>query len=213
MKNSPNKLKLPDYWDEACEHLTKNDKVLKKLIIKYEKTGLQSRGNAFETLARSIVGQQISVKAAQSIWNKFENLLIKVEPDAVLKQPIDSLRSCGLSYRKCEYLIDLSQKFQSKIIKPALWSKMSDDEIKNQLIKIKGIGIWTSEMFLIFHLMRPDILPLADLGLIRSISICYFDNQKPDKRQIESLAHKWKPYRTVATWYLWRHLDPIAVEY
>ncbi|MCB1994460.1 MAG: DNA-3-methyladenine glycosylase 2 family protein, partial [Rhodoferax sp.] len=165
----------PDYWDDACRHLSRRDRVLKKLIPQFGDARLQSRGDAFTTLARSIIGQQISVKAAQSVWDRFAAAVggpsHRLAPGAVLQLPVDSLRGAGLSARKAEYLQDLARHFDEGRVHPTQWKDMADDSIVDELVAIRGIGRWTAEMFLIFHLMRPDVLPLDDLGLLKGISV------------------------------------------
>ena len=160
----------PEYWAAACTHLSKKDRVMKRLIPQFGDACLVSRGDAFVTLARSIVGQQISVKAAQSVWNKFVALNKKITPAGVLKLKVDDMRAAGLSARKVEYLVDLALNFHGKNVSVKEWQHMDDDAIIEELVAIRGIGRWTAEMFLIFHLMRPNVLPLDDLGLINGIS-------------------------------------------
>ncbi|MCB1994453.1 MAG: DNA-3-methyladenine glycosylase 2 family protein, partial [Rhodoferax sp.] len=165
----------PEYWDDACRHLARRDRVLKKLIPQFGDARLQSRGDAFTTLARSIVGQQISVKAAQSVWDRFAAAVggpsHRLAPAAVLQLPVEALRGAGLSARKAEYLLDLARHFDDGRVHPSKWKAMADDAIVDELVAIRGIGRWTAEMFLIFHLMRPDVLPLDDLGLLKGISV------------------------------------------
>jgi DNA-3-methyladenine glycosylase II len=207
----------PDYWDDACKHLTKRDRVMRKLIPKFGEARLQSRGDAFTTLARSIVGQQISVKAAQSVWDRFAALIDapshRLPPDAVARLRQDTMRECGLSARKVEYLRDLAQHFAGGSVDAKAWRAMDDDSIIEQLVAIRGIGRWTAEMFLIFHLMRPDVLPLDDIGLLRGISENYFSGEPVSRSEAREVGDAWAPYRSVATWYLWRSLDPLPVEY
>ena len=165
------------------------------------------------TLARSIVGQQISVKAAQSVWDK---LILKIEdvtPDKVHKIHSNSLKSVGLSRQKVLYLKNLSKAFINKELNVGVWNKMTDEEIIEDLIKIKGIGRWTAEMFLIFNLCRADIFPLDDIGMIKAISRVYGFKYPIKRIDLINIGNKWRPYRSVATWYLWRSLDPIPVEY
>jgi DNA-3-methyladenine glycosylase II len=210
-------LPSPDFWDEACRHLKRRDRVLKRLIPQFGDNRLQSRGDAFTTLARSVVGQQISVKAAQSVWNRFATLVgdrtDAVVPDAVRAQPKERLREAGLSARKAEYLLDLSQHFLDGRVHVAQWREMDDESIITELVAIRGIGRWTAEMFLIFHLMRPDVLPLDDLGLLKGISVNYFSGEPVSRAEAREVAEAWSPYRSVATWYLWRSLDPLPVDY
>ncbi len=207
----------PDYWDEACRHLSKRDRVMKKLIPQFGEARLQSRGDAFTTLARSIVGQQISVKAAQSVWDRLAAVLeatsTKVLPSAVLAQPVEQLRGAGLSARKVEYLNDLAQHFEAGRVHVRQWTQMDDEAIIEELVAIRGIGRWTAEMFLIFHLMRPNVLPLDDLGLLKGISQNYFSGEPVSRAEARELGEAWAPYRSVATWYIWRSLDPLPVDY
>jgi DNA-3-methyladenine glycosylase II len=205
------------YWDDACKHLARRDRVLKKLMPKFGEARLASRGDAFTTLARSIVGQQISVKAAQSVWDRFALAVggpsHRLAPAAVLALQTPCMREAGLSARKCEYLQDLAQHFADGRATPARWGGMDDEAIINELVAIRGIGRWTAEMFLIFHLMRPDVLPLDDLGLIKGISVNYFSGEPVSRAEAREVAEAWSPFRSVATWYIWRSLDPLPVEY
>jgi len=210
-------LASPDYWDDACRHLKRRDRVLKRLIPQLGDVRLQSRGDAFTTLARSVVGQQISVKAAQSVWNRFAALMQApgdaVAADAVRALPVERLREAGLSARKAEYLHDLAQHFIDGRVHVPQWHDMDDEAIIDELVAIRGIGRWTAEMFLIFHLMRPDVLPLDDLGLLKGISVNYFSGEPVSRAEAREVAEAWAPYRSVATWYLWRSLDPLPVDY
>jgi DNA-3-methyladenine glycosylase II len=203
----------PDYWADACRHLVKRDRVLKKLIPQYPGVALQSRGDAFVTLARSIVGQQISVKAAQSVWDRFDALTRKMTPAQVLKLKVDDMRGAGLSARKVEYLVDLALHFADKRVRVNDWPQMDDEDIIAELVAIRGIGRWTAEMFLIFHLMRPNVLPLDDIGLQNGISQAYFSGEPVSRSEIREVAATWAPYCSVATWYIWRSLDPLPVSY
>jgi DNA-3-methyladenine glycosylase II len=207
----------PDYWDDACKHLVKRDRVLRKLIPQFGEARLQSRGDAFTTLARSIIGQQITVKAAQAIWGRFAALLPspshRIAPSDVLALPVDALRGVGLSSRKVEYLRDLSAHFDRGDVHVRQWATMDDEAIIEELVAIRGIGRWTAEMFLIFHLMRPNVLPLDDLGLLKGISINYFSGEPVSRAEVREVGDAWAPYRSVATWYIWRSLDPLPVEY
>jgi DNA-3-methyladenine glycosylase II len=203
----------PLYWQEACRHLMKRDRVMKKLIPQHAGASLQSRGDAFVTLARSIVGQQISVKAAQSVWDRFEKLPRKMTPAYVLKLKVDDMRAAGLSARKVEYLVDLALHFANDQVHVAKWAEMDDEAIIAELVAIRGIGRWTAEMFLIFHLMRPNVLPLDDIGLQNGISRAYFSGEPVSRSEIREVAASWAPYCSVATWYIWRSLDPLPVSY
>ena len=203
----------PDYWEEACKHLSKKDRVMKRLIPKFGDACLESRGDAFTTLARSIVGQQISVKAAQTVWDKFAVLPRKLTPASVLKLKVDDMRGAGLSARKIEYLVDLALHFDSGVVHVDSWKDMSDELIIEELVAIRGIGRWTAEMFLIFHLMRPNVLPVDDLGLLNGISVNYFSGDPVSRSDARDVAVAWAPYCSVATWYIWRSLDPVPVAY
>lgn len=207
----------PDYWEAACKHLKRSDRVMKRLIPRFGEARLQSRGDAFTTLSRSVVGQQISVKAAQSVWNRFSALASPqggpLVPAAVAGLEVPVLRSAGLSARKAEYLLDLAAHFASSQVHVSQWDAMSDEAIIEELVAIRGIGRWTAEMFLIFHLMRPDVLPLDDLGLIKGISLNYFSGETVSRAEAREVAEAWAPFRSVATWYLWRSLDPVPVDY
>ncbi|WP_409513924.1 DNA-3-methyladenine glycosylase family protein [Variovorax sp. MHTC-1] len=203
----------PDYWEEACKHLAKKDRVMKRLIPQFGDACLESRGDAFTTLARSIVGQQISVKAAQSVWDRFATLPRRMTPANVLKLKVDDMRAAGLSARKIEYLVDLALHFDSGIVHVDAWEDMSDEMIVAELVAIRGIGRWTAEMFLIFHLMRPNVLPLDDAGLINGISQSYFSGDPVSRSDAREVAVAWAPYCSVATWYIWRSLDPLPVAY
>ena len=207
------KIATPEYWEEACKHLAKKDRVMRRLIPQFGDACLHSRGDAFVTLARSIVGQQISVKAAQSVWDKFAVLPRKMTPANVLKLKVDDMRAAGLSARKVEYLVDLALHFDGGLLSTAEWDGMSDDAIIEELVAIRGIGRWTAEMFLIFYLMRPNVLPLDDVGLINGISHNYFSGEAVSRSEAREVAAPWAPYCSVATWYIWRSLDPLPVEY
>jgi len=203
----------PDYWEEACKHLAKKDRVMKRLIPKFGNACLESRGDAFTTLARSVVGQQISVKAAQTVWDKFVALPRKLTPANVLKLKVDDMRAAGLSARKIEYLVDLALHFDSGVAHVDSWKDMADELIIEELVAIRGIGRWTAEMFLIFHLMRPNVLPVDDVGLLNGISVNYFSGDPVSRSDARDVAVAWAPYCSVATWYIWRSLDPVPVAY
>jgi len=203
----------PEYWGEACKHLMKKDRVMKRLIPQFGEASLQSRGDAFVTLARSIVGQQVSVKAAQTVWDRFSLLPRKITPANVLKLKVDDMRAAGLSARKVEYIVDLALHFDNGALHVKKWSEMTDDAIIDELVAIRGIGRWTAEMFLMFHLMRPNVLPLDDVGLINGISRNYFSGEAVSRSEAREVAAAWAPYCSVATWYIWRSLDPVPVSY
>jgi len=207
----------PDYWDTATRALDRRDPVLRRLRKQYPDISLRRRADAFTTLARAITGQQISVKAAQTIWNRV--LVAVASPNnrlpapAVLALHPELLRGCGLSQRKTEYIQDLATKFVDGHIRPRRWQRMDDEAIIAELISVKGIGRWTAEMFLMFNLLRPDVLPVDDIGLQNAMAIHYNDGERLPLGSLREIAEVWAPWRSVATFYLWRSLDPIAVEY
>ena len=203
----------PGYWTDACRHLMKRDRVMKKLIPQHAGVCLQSRGDAFVTLGRSIVGQQISVKAAQAVWDRFYALPQQMTPAQVLTLRVDDMRAAGLSARKVEYLVDLALHFANHQVHEAAWGQMDDEAIIAELVAIRGIGRWTAEMFLLFHLLRPNVLPLDDVGLQNGISQRYFSGEPVSRSEIRELAAPWAPFCSVATWYIWRSLDPTPVSY
>ena len=205
--------KPPIFWQKAKKALSAKDKKLSKIIESYPNDFLFSKSDPFFTLARSIVGQQISVKAAQSVWDRLEIKIKKIKPEIILKTHSSTLKSVGLSRQKVKYLKNLANAFIEKKIKINLWDKMNDEEIVQDLIQIKGIGRWTAEMFLIFNLCRADIFPLDDIGMIKGLCKLYKIPYPTEREIIIKIGEKWKPYRSVATWYLWRSLDPIPVEY
>jgi len=217
VKSASEPIEAADFWDDACRHLAKRDRVMKKLIPRLGEGRLESRGDAFTTLARSIVGQQISVKAAQAVWDRFVALTTgpahRLAPRAVLALEAPQIRAAGLSARKVEYLCDLAQHFESGAVSPAQWREMDDEAIIDELVAIRGIGRWTAEMFLIFHLQRPNVLPLDDVGLIKGISVNYFSGEPVSRAEAREVGDAWAPYRSVATWYIWRSLDPLPVSY
>jgi DNA-3-methyladenine glycosylase II len=203
----------PEYWDRAKRGLARRDPVMAGIMRAHPKIFLARRGEPFMTLARAIVGQQISVKAAQSVWNRFAACVGEVTPEKVLEKDRKLLRACGLSDRKTEYIADLAQHFANGAIHVHRWPEMSDEDIIAELVEVRGIGRWTAEMFLIFSLLRPDVFPLDDLGLQKGIRVAYFRNRKVALSTMRKLGEQWRPWRSVATWYLWRSLDPLPVEY
>ncbi len=203
----------PNYWDQATRALSRRDVVLRSLIRRYPGIHLRRRSDPFTTLARAIVGQQISVKAADSVWARVSAAVPRFTPRLIARCEVGTLRACGLSAKKVEYLRDLAEHFASRRLTPRLWAEQDDEAVIAELTAVKGIGRWTAEMFLIFHELRPDILPLADLGLRRAVSLAYNDGEDLSPAAIRELAVRWQPWRSVATWYLWRSLDPVPVEY
>jgi DNA-3-methyladenine glycosylase II len=203
----------PKYWDEAKEHLAKKDRVLAKIIRAHPDANLRTRGDAFQTLARSIVGQQISVRAAQAVWDRFEAASGTVAPARVIALEEDAMRAAGLSRMKVAYLKDLAGRFHEGTLRPRRWTRMADEATIADLVQVKGIGRWSVEMFLIFHLMRPNVLPVGDLGLQRAMERHYTAGEELTKDGMREIAKPWQPWSSVATWYLWRSLDPVPVEY
>lgn len=213
----------PHYWDAATRALARRDKVMARIIAGCPGKYMTRRGDAFTTLARTIVGQQISVKAAQAVWDRFAiaahgstdsaALAIRLDAARVSRMRVATLRRCGFSQSKADYVRDLARHFASGRLDPALWPGMDDETLIEALVEVKGIGRWTAEVFLMFHELRADVLPLGDLGLQNAIARHYNDGERMALQEIRELAVQWQPYRSVATWYLWRSLDPIPVEY
>jgi len=209
----------PHYWDDATHALGRCDPVLKRLIRQFPDIHLQRRGDPFTTLARAIVGQQISVKAAQTIWDRFAKAVgatgdpIRFEATRVGRTRLSTLRRCGLSERKALYVRDLARHFVTGALDPREWPALTDEELIERLVDVNGIGRWTAEMFLIFHELRPDVFPVDDIGVQRAIALHYNGGTRIDAVKMRELAIPWQPYRSVATWYLWRSLDPLPVEY
>ena len=203
----------PEYWDKAKRALARRDKVMGTIMRQHPGVYMTVRGEPFMTLARAITGQQISVKAAQSVWNRVVECCGQISPEHVLLRKRTELRACGLSDRKTEYIADLAQHFADGRIHARNWPNMSDEEIIAELTDVRGIGRWTAEMFLMFNLLRPDVFPLDDLGLQKGIRVAYFRGRKISLKRMQKLGESWRPWRSVATWYLWRSLDPVPVEY
>ena len=203
----------PDYWAEACKHLTKKDRVLRRLIPQVGDVALYQRGDAFTTLARSIVGQQVSVASAQRVWDRLAALPRSMTPRSVLKLKVDDMRAAGLSARKVEYLVDLALHFDSGQLHVKQWDQMDDPAIVAELVAIRGISRWTADMFLIFHLARPNVLPLDDATLIQGISQHYFSGDPVSRSDAREVAQAWNPWCSVASWYIWRSLAPLPVDY
>jgi len=206
-------MRTPDYWPQATLELAARDAVLRELIGRFQGLALGSRGDAFATLARSIVGQQISVKAAQSVWDRLAGRLGTVTPESLARARKPALRNCGLSGQKAGYLKDLAGKFRDGTLDPTRWPALEDEILIGELTQVKGIGRWTAEMYLMFHLARPDVLPVADLGLQRAMRLSYNRGRPLSLPRMQKIGAAWAPWRSVATWYLWRSLDPIPVEY
>jgi DNA-3-methyladenine glycosylase II len=203
----------PEYWDKAKRTLTRRDPRLRAVIRSYRGEALRLRGKGFQTLARAIVGQQISVKAADSIWGRLQKAVVRVSPRQVAYAPYEVLRECGLSNAKVLYIHALANHFLENGAKIRKWPGMEDQAIIDELVTIKGIGRWTAEMFLIFALGRPDVFPIDDLGVLKGIYRHYNDGEKMSKDAVLEVGELWRPYRSVGTWYMWRVLDPVPVEY
>ncbi len=203
----------PRYWAGACRELAGRDAVLAALMAQHRGAILVRRSEAFATLARAIVSQQISTRAAEAIWNRLEQTLGEVTPDCVLTQAPDALRALGLTVRKAEYLHDLAGHFADGRLDPKRWRRSADAALIAQLTAVRGIGRWTAEMFLIFHLNRPDVWPADDMGLQKAVARHYLDGRLPQPKELATWGERYAPWRTVATWYLWRSLDPGVVQY
>lgn len=206
---SQDALTVPIYWAEAKRELMQRDRIMNKLIPQFGDLHLRGQPDPFTTLARSIVGQQVTPKAADLAWGKLLEVCPKLAPSQVIKLGAVQLSGCGLSKRKTEYILDLADHFKAKRVHADLWSEMDDEAVIAELVQIRGITRWTAEMFLIFNLLRPNVLPLDDPGLIQGISQNYFSGEPVSRSDAREVAANWEPWRTVATWYLWRSLDPV----
>ena len=206
--------KPPAYWYRAKRILSKKDPILRKIIKKFNKGFLTTRKDPFFSLCRTIVGQQISTKAADSIWSKFEIKCKKrILPNNVLKLTSRSLRSAGLSHQKITYLKNIAKSFKNKSFNVKDLKKMNDEHAIDYITQLKGLGVWSAQMFLMFNLNRPDIFPTQDIGLIRAISKNYKTSYPPSDRFLNKISKMHKGYRSVFTWYMWRSIDPVDVEY
>ena len=206
--------KPPVYWYKAKKILSRRDPIIRKIIKKYKKGFLATRNNPFFSLCRTIVGQQVSVASADSIWSKFAKKCKKnIKPKVVLKISSRVLKSAGLSRQKISYLKIISKVFESKSFNVREIKKMNDSDAIEYITKLKGLGVWSAEMFLMFNLNRPDIFPVKDIGLLRAISKNYKVSYPPSKKFLEKISKLHSGYRTVLTWYMWRSIDPTDVEY
>jgi DNA-3-methyladenine glycosylase II len=203
---------LPPYWEEAKAELMRRDRIMNRLIPQFGDLHLVGHDDPFTTLARSIVNQQVTPKAANAAWQKLVVALPKFTPALVIKAGAEELSGCGLSKRKTEYILDLADNFKTRKVHAAQWDQMEDEAVIAELVQIRGITRWTAEMFLIFNLLRPNVLPLDDPRLIAGISHNYFSGEPVSRSDAREVSANWEPYRTVATWYLWRSLDPVPVE-
>ena len=201
----------PDYWETAKKELSDNDIILSRIINKFDDLELISRGDIFFTLIRSIIGQQISVKAASTVWSRFTERVGNITPENIISVDLEELRSCGLSQKKAEYVTGISESWHE--YSSFDWDEMDDGEIIEKLVKLRGVGKWTAEMILIFTLLRPDVFPIGDIGMIRGIEKTYNSGVKMSNDELYAISEKWKPWRTVACCYMWRTVDPEPVEY
>lgn len=203
----------PEYWTKATKQLTKQCPTMGMLIRTYKGEFLTARGEGFYTLVRAVAGQQISVKAADAIWGRMMKAVNPMTPAKLLRVRETTLKKCGLSQSKVEYVRNVARFFVEREIDARYWNDRSDEEIIAELTSIKGIGTWTAEMFLIFHLARPNVFPVKDLGVLKAIDLHYTEGKRLKPKEYIALAERWHPYRSVASWYLWRALDPIPVAY
>ena len=204
----------PVYWQKAKKISSKKDPVLRKIIKKYNKGFLTTKNNPFFSLCRTVVGQQISTKAADSIWSKFEKKCKKnINPNTLLKLSSQNLRGAGLSRQKISYLKNIAKAFKKKYFNIKKLKKMNDNDAISHITKLKGLGVWSAEMFLMFNLNRPNIFPIKDIGLLRAISKNYKVKYPPSKKFINKISNKHMGYRSVFTWYMWRSIDPVDVDY
>ena len=197
-------------WDKAVTDLSKNDKIIAKIIADYPKERMEMKNDTLHTLVRSVVGQQISVRAADAIWNRLDEACNNsITENNLLQLSIEDMRKTGLSNTKSNYIINIVDANLSELN----WEDMDDEEVSNKLCKIKGIGPWTADMFLIFRLGRTNVLPLGDIGLVNAINLHYNNKEKLSKEELMKFKEKWSPWCSIATWYMWRSLDPVPVEY
>ena len=198
----------PDYWEQAVETLIAQDRVMRKLIPLHQEVCLSAKQGAFVVLARALIVQRMSAAKSQQVWTQFKKLCgNSMNPAGVLSLDVKQLNAAGVTKLKAECLLDLAESFANKKVQPTRWSKMADEEIIAELTTIRGIGIWTAQMFLIFNLHRPDVLPYEDPRLVQAISTQYFSGEPVSRYEIKELAENWAPWRTVATWYLWCSLN------
>ncbi len=198
----------PTWWEEALTFLRQDD-LLGPVVEEHGPEGISSRDDLFQCLVRSIVGQQISVLAADAIWGRLVDHLGSVTPEAVLASDQASIAACGLTRPKASYVMGLAEEAEMLLNQP--WDDMTDSGIQRHLIAYRGVGPWTAEMILMFHFLRPDVFSLGDIGLIRGVQRLVPEAET--KEAVGQIAERWRPYRTAAAWYLWRILDPVPVEY
>ncbi len=200
--------RTPSWWSEAHDFLSEDD-LLGPVVQRFGPDGISSRDDLFQTLVRSIVGQQISVLAADAIWGRLVEHLGEVTPAAVLASDQKNIAACGVTRPKASYIHGLAERSDELLHQP--WETMTDEAIQKHLVQFRGIGPWTAEMILMFHFLRPDVFSLGDIGLIRGTQRLVPEAET--KEQVSEIAERWRPYRTAAAWYLWRILDPVPVEY
>lgn len=202
----------PEWWGSAKLELANKDVLLKSLIEEFEEPRLSSRGDLFATLIKSIVGQQISVIAASAVWSRLFDLVGEVNPESILAKTHEELRQVGLSNRKVEYIVGIAEAW-TEGLGEIDWEQMSDEEVIQELVKLRGVGRWTVQMLLIFALLRQDIFPIDDIGLIRGMEKLYNSGNSLETSELYEISEKWMPYRTMGVWYIWRSIDPEPVEY
>ena len=199
----------PKWWGRACDELRAGDPVLGAIIDCFPGEQLEPRAEPFFTRARAVAGQQISVRAAQTVWGRLEAICDgAVTIETVLARSVEQLRPAGLSQRKAEYIHGLARDREVWDID---WIPLDDEAAIAQLCRLRGVGRWTAEMFLMFHLLRPDVLPLDDLGIVAGMRLAY--GEALESAELREIGAVWRPWRSVAAWYLWRSLDPEPVEY
>jgi len=203
---------VPEYWEAAKADLSATDSALAEVITQNEEPALSSKGDLFLNLVSAIVSQQISTVAARTIWGRFEGLVGEVNPKSVLSRSHEELRGCGLSGRKAEYILEIAEAWQSGYA-DIDWDEASDVEVMEALTGLRGVGAWTAEMVLIFTLLRPDVFPVGDIGVVRAVERLYSGGERMSNDELIAKSQDWKPWRTVATWYLWRSIDPEPVQY
>jgi DNA-3-methyladenine glycosylase II len=217
--HSPGPQPTPAYWNEACRDLAARDSTLDRIIGLNREHVLRGSGDAFRTLVNAIVGQQISVAAAAGIWGRLTAAFPDMSPPSLATADPDELRTIGLSGRKVEYVRGVAEAFASGEIDDAAWHDWTNEEISGQLTNLRGIGPWTADMMLIFHMRRPDVLPLGDIGLVNAAARLYgWDTAGADglparRERLAEYAERWRPWRTVATWFIWLELDADPVIY
>jgi DNA-3-methyladenine glycosylase II len=202
----------PEWWSSAKLELANKDVLLKSLIEEFEEPRLSSRGDLFATLIKSIVGQQISVIAASAVWSRLFDLVGEVNPESILAKTHEELRQVGLSNRKVEYIVGIAEAW-TEGLGEIDWEQMSDEEVVQELVKLRGVGRWTVQMLLIFALLRQDVFPIDDIGLIRGMEKLYNSGKPLETSELNEISEKWIPYRTMGVWYIWRSIDPEPVEY